>query len=44
MKENPDFKILYSQVAQQIIHGVAESFKSLYNPCSFSPGSVNAVY
>jgi hypothetical protein len=28
LKENPHFKILYSQVGQQIIHGVAESFKS----------------
>jgi IS605 OrfB family transposase len=28
MKENVHFKILYSQVGQQIIHGVAESFKS----------------
>lgn len=28
MKNNAHFKILYSQVSQQIIHGVAESFKS----------------
>ncbi len=28
LKENAHFKILYSQVAQQIIHSVAESFKS----------------
>lgn len=28
LKENAHFKILYSQVAQQIIHRVAESFKS----------------
>lgn len=28
MKSNVHFKILYSQVAQQAIHGVAESFKS----------------
>jgi flagellar biosynthesis chaperone FliJ len=28
MKSNAHYKILYSQVAQQVIHGVAESFKS----------------
>ncbi len=28
MKSNVHYKILYSQVAQQVIHGVAESFKS----------------
>lgn len=28
MKSNVHFKVLYSQVAQQAIHGVAESFKS----------------